>query len=166
MGVPKVDLTQWRLRIFGLVENEVSLTYEQIRSLPIARRRCDFHCVTGWSRLDDEWEGVWARDVLALAKPKPNARFLMAHSCDGYTTNLDLEVVLNDGMLVWAVNGQPLTPEHGYPLRLLVPSRYGWKSAKWLCGLELMADDKPGYWEQRGYHMRGDVWKEERYAEK
>lgn len=103
MGVPKVDLEQWRLRIFGLVEEEVSLTYEQIRSLPVVRRRCDFHCVTGWSRLDDEWEGVWAREVLALAKPKPNARFVMAHSCDGYTTNLDLEVVLNDGMLVRAV---------------------------------------------------------------
>lgn len=166
LGVPQVDLEQWRLRIFGLVENEVSLTYEEIRSLPVVRRRCDFHCVTGWSRLDDEWEGVWVRDVLALARPKPEARFVMAHSCDGYTTNLDLEVVLADGMLVWAVNGQPLTPEHGYPLRLLVPSRYGWKSAKWLWGLELMAEDKPGYWEQRGYHMRGDVWKEERYAEK
>ncbi|GBC97846.1 Protein-methionine-sulfoxide reductase catalytic subunit MsrP [bacterium HR17] len=163
-GVPVVDIAQWRLRLFGLVEREVALTFEQVRALPVVRRVCDFHCVTGWSRLGDEWEGVWVREVLALARPKPEARFVMAHSCDGYMTNLDLQVVLDDGMLVWAVNGEPLSPEHGYPLRLLVPSRYGWKSAKWLCGLELMAEDRPGYWEQRGYHMRGDVWAEERYS--
>ncbi len=162
---PHIDIEAWRLRLFGLVENEVELTYEQLRSLPVARREADFHCVTGWSRLGDVWEGVWVRDVVALAKPKPEARFVMVHCYDGYTTNLDLEVLMADGMFVWAVNGEPLTPEHGYPLRLLVPSRYGWKSAKWVHALEFLAEDKPGYWEERGYHMRGDVWAEERYRD-
>lgn len=164
-GAPHIDIAAWRLRLFGLVENEVELTYEQLRSLPVARREADFHCVTGWSRLGDVWEGVWVRDVVALAKPKQEARFVMVHCYDGYTTNLDLEVLMADGMFVWAVNGEPLTPEHGYPLRLLVPSRYGWKSAKWVHALEFLAEDKPGYWEERGYHMRGDVWAEERYRD-
>ncbi len=164
-GTPQIDIKDWRLRLFGLVEREVELTYEQIRSLPIARREADFHCVTGWSRLGDIWEGVWARDVIALAQPKPEAEFVMVHCYDGYTTNLDLKVLLEDGIFVWAVNGELLSPEHGFPLRLLVPSRYGWKSAKWISALEFMAEDKPGYWEERGYHMRADVWAEERYRE-
>ncbi len=164
-GVPTVDISSWRLRLFGLVEQEVELTYEQLKVLPIVRQEADFHCVTGWSRLGDVWEGVWVRDVVALAKPKPEARFVMVHCLDGYTTNLDLEVLLEEGMLVWAMNGALLSPEHGYPLRLLVPSRYGWKSAKWVHALEFMAEDKPGYWEERGYHMRGDVWAEERYRD-
>ncbi len=164
-GVPTVDISSWRLRLFGLVEQEVELTYEQLKVLPIVRQEADFHCVTGWSRLGDVWEGIWVRDVVALAKPKPEARFVMVHCLDGYTTNLDLEVLLEEGMLVWAMNGALLSPEHGYPLRLLVPSRYGWKSAKWVHALEFMAEDKPGYWEERGYHMRGDVWAEERYRD-
>ncbi len=164
-GVPTVDISSWRLRLFGLVEQEVELTYEQLKMLPIVRQEADFHCVTGWSRLGDVWEGVWVRDVVALAKTKPEARFVMVHCLDGYTTNLDLEVLLKEGMLVWAMNGELLSPEHGYPLRLLVPSRYGWKSAKWVHALEFMAEDKSGYWEERGYHMRGDVWAEERYRD-
>ncbi len=162
-GVPTVDIATWRLRLFGLVEREVELSYEQLKALPVVKRVADFHCVTGWSRLGDEWEGVWVRDVIALAQPKPEAQFVMVHCLDNYTTNLDLAVLMDDGMLVWAINGELLTPEHGYPLRLLVPSRYGWKSAKWVHALEFMAEDKPGYWEERGYHMRGDVWMEERY---
>lgn len=165
LGIPTVDIATWRLRIFGLVENEITLTYEQVRTFPAIRKEADFHCVTGWSRLGDVWEGVLVRDVLKLAQPKPEAQFVMVHSFDGYTTNLDLAVVMDEGMLVWSVNGEPLTPEHGYPLRLLVPSRYGWKSAKWVCAFELMAENVPGYWEERGYHMRGDVWAEERYGD-
>ena len=165
-GTPEIDMAKWRLKLFGLVEREIELTYEQIRSLPVARKEADFHCVTGWSRLGDVWEGVWVRDVVALAQPKPEAKFVMVHCYDGYTTNLDLHVLLEEGMLVWAVNGEPLAPEHGYPLRLIVPSRYGWKSAKWVSAFEFMAEDKPGYWEERGYHMRGDVWAEERYSER
>ncbi|MCS7254486.1 MAG: sulfite oxidase-like oxidoreductase [Armatimonadota bacterium] len=164
-GTPQIDIANWRLKLLGLVEREVELTYEQIRSLPIAHREADFHCVMGWSRLGDVWEGVWVRDVIAFAQPKPEAKFVIVHCYDGYTTNLDLQVLLEDGMLVWAVNGQNLTHEHGYPLRLIVPSRYAWKSAKWVSAFEFVAEDKPGYWEQRGYHMRGDVWAEERRKE-
>ncbi|MGQ9463569.1 MAG: sulfite oxidase-like oxidoreductase [Candidatus Fervidibacter sp.] len=164
-STPEIEITRWRFKLFGLVENELELNYEQIRSLPLVRREANFHCVTGWSRLGDVWEGVWARDVIALAKPKPEAQFVMVHCYDGYTTNLDLKVLLDEGMLVWAVNGEALSPEHGYPLRLLIPSRYGWKSAKWVHAFEFMAEDKPGYWEERGYHMRADVWAEERYRE-
>lgn len=163
-GTPTIDINEWRLRVFGLVEREIELTYEELRSLPVVRKEADFHCVTGWSRLGDVWEGVWVKDVMALAKPKLEARFVMVHCYDGYTTNLDLEVLVDEGMLVWSMNGEPLTPEHGYPLRLLVPSRYAWKGGKWVHALELMAEDKHGYWEEKGYHIRGDVWAEERYS--
>ncbi len=163
-GIPRIDVQQWRLSVIGRVKEPLSLTYDQVRQMPSVDRVCDFHCVTGWSRLGDRWTGIWARDLIVRAKPLPRASFVFVHSCDGYTTNLDLEIVLSDGMLVWAVNGQELTVEHGYPLRLLVPSRYGWKSAKWVHTLELMEEDRPGYWEERGYHMKGDVWAEERYG--
>lgn len=163
-GIPQIDLEQWRLSVIGLVENPLLLTYQEVRQLPAGDRVCDFHCVTGWTRLGDTWTGIWVRDLLALARPLPQAAFLFITCCDGYTTNLDLPVVREDGMLVWSINGQDLTIEHGFPLRLLVPSRYGWKSAKWVHTLELTEHDRPGYWEERGYHMRGDVWAEERYG--
>jgi len=164
-STPQIDIASWRLKLFGLVEKEIELTYEQVRSLPIARREADFHCVTGWSRLGDVWEGIWVREIVLLASPKPEAKFVMVHCYDGYRTNLDLHVLIDDGMLVWAINGEPLSPEHGFPLRLIVPSRYGWKSAKWVSAFEFMAEDEPGFWEERGYHMRGDVWAEERYQD-
>jgi len=165
-SVPKVDLETWRFRIFGLVAEEVSLTYPEFMSLPRTRVQCDIHCVTGWSRLDNEFEGVLARDVLRLAQVKPEAKYVMVHAEQGFTANLPVADLLRDDVLfAYRWNGQDLTPEHGWPLRLVVPHLYFWKSAKWVTGLELMEHDRPGFWEQHGYHMYGDPWKVQRYSE-
>ena len=124
----------------------------------------DFHCVTQWSRLNNLWVGVQFVEVLKQVKPKPEARYIMVHCYGGYTTNLPLDVLKEDDVLfAHQHEGKPLEEAHGGPLRLVVPSRYGWKSAKWVNGLEFMAKDKPGFWEERGYHMNGDPWKEERF---
>ena len=161
---PQIDLKEWRLQVSGLVEREVSLTWEQFLALPQTTVVADLHCVTQWSRLNNRWEGVPAREVLRLARPRPEGRYVMLHCYGGYTTNLPLDVLLGDDVLLaHRHDGQPLTPEHGWPLRLVVPQRYGWKSAKWVRGLEVMAEDEPGFWEQRGYNMNADPWKEERF---
>lgn len=161
---PRVGLAEWRLRLFGEVEEEVTLRWEDFRRLPVVRVRADFHCVTQWSRLDNLWEGVPAREVVALVRLKPTARFVMVHCYGGYTTNLPLEALLEEDVLfAFRHDGRDLTPEHGWPVRLVVPRRYGWKSAKWVNGLEFMGEDRPGFWEARGYHMNGDPWKEERF---
>lgn len=164
--VPQIDLQQWRFRIFGLVDQEVTLTYPEFMRLPRTKVTCDIHCVTRWSRLDNEFEGVLARDVLRLARLKPEARYAMIHAEGGFTTNLPLADLMRDDVLfAFRCNGEDLTPEHGWPLRLVVPHLYFWKSAKWVTGIELMAEDKPGFWEQQGYHMYGDPWKEQRYRD-
>ncbi len=164
-ATPRIDLKQWRLRIFGAVEEEKELTWEEFMALPQVRVKSDIHCVTGWSKLDNEWEGVLVRDVLALARPRPEANAVMVHCYGGYTTNVPLQDLLRDDVLLaYKHNGKELIPEHGWPLRLVVPHLYFWKSAKWVRGLELMREDRPGFWEMYGYHMRGDPWKEERYA--
>jgi len=163
--VPSFDPATWDLRLFGLVEEEVVLTYEQITALPTVRIVADIHCVTGWSKLDTVWEGVALRELMHHLRPLPEARYVMIHAEYGFTANLPLEALVDDDVLLaYRYNDAPLSPEHGYPLRLVVPKRYFWKSVKWVRGLEFMAQDRPGFWEQRGYHNDGDPWKEERFA--
>ena len=162
-STPKVDLDTWKFRVFGLVEQEVELNWDQFTKLPWTTVTADFHCVTQWSSLDNTWEGVTFPELMALAQPKPEAKFVMAHCFGGYTTNLPLEVAMEEGLLAHKQDGEPLGEGHGWPLRLIMPSRYGWKSAKWLNGIELIAEDAPGFWEQRGYNNNADPWKEERF---
>lgn len=163
-GVPRFDPATWDFRVWGLVENPIRLSYEEFRKLPVVEIATDVHCVTRWSKLDMTWEGVPMRHVLELAKPKPEARFAIAHAEAGFTANLPLEAIVDDDVLLaHRANGQAITPEHGWPLRLLVPKRYFWKSAKWLRGLEFTAEDHPGFWEQNGYNNNADPWLEERY---
>ena len=162
-STPKVDLDTWKFRVFGLVEQEVELTWDQFTKLTWTTVTADFHCVTQWSSLDNTWEGVTFPDLMTLAQPKPEAKFVMAHCFGGYTTNLPLEVAMEEGLLTHKQDGEPLGEGHGWPLRLIIPSRYGWKSAKWLNGIELIAEDAPGFWEQRGYNNNADPWKEERF---
>ena len=162
--VPRADLASWDLAVFGLVENELRLTYEELRALPTKEVVADIHCVTGWSRLGDTWQGVAIQEILGRARPLPEARYVMAHCEYGYTTSVPLEVLDDeDVMLCYGWNGRDLSEEHGFPLRLLVPKKYFWKSAKWLRGLEFMPRNRLGFWEQRGYHDEADPWKEQRY---
>lgn len=163
---PGVTHEDWQLTLFGLVGQELTLDWEALMRLPQTRLRFDFHCVTTWSQLDMDWEGVLAREIIALAEPLPEARYVTLHGYDGYTTNLPLAALLDDDVLIaHSFEDSPLSDEHGGPVRLMVPKRYGWKSAKWLRGIEFHAEDRPGYWEVRGYHNEADPWKEERYSE-
>ena len=166
-SVPKVDpkSENWRLRIFGLVENEYELSYDEIRAMPSVDVVCDIHCVTHWSRLDNTFTGVSTKSILERVKVKPNARFVMCHSEAGFTVNVPLnEFIAEDCILAYAWDGKDLAAEHGWPLRGLVPRLYLWKSAKWIRGIELRATDAPGFWEQNGYHMHGNPWTEERFG--
>ena len=164
-GVPNFDKSTWALRLWGLVEAEQSLTYDELTSMPTRRIVADIHCVTGWSKLNTAWEGVLFRDLLARAGLRSAARFVMIHAEQDYTTNLPLSAALDDDVLLaWKYDDAVLSPEHGCPLRLVVPKRYFWKSAKWVRGVELMAEDRLGFWERHGYHNNADPWKEERYA--
>ena len=163
--VPGVDLATWRFEVRGAVERPVSLTWDELLALPRRETACDMHCVTRWSRYDNVFEGVPVQDVLARAGVKPGAAYVLVHAEQNYTTNLplsDLDRPAN--LLALSHNGEPLTPEHGGPVRLLVPHLYLWKSAKWVTGFQLLEEDYPGFWEQNGYHMRGDPWQEERYG--
>ena len=161
---PKIDLDTWRFRVFGLVEDELELDWQQFFSLDKTTVDAEFHCVTQWSRLDNTWEGVAFNELIKLVNPKPQAKFVMVHCYGGYTTNLALDALQDsDVLFAHRHDGAPLPAEHGGPLRLVVPKRYGWKSAKWANGVELMAEDAPGFWEQRGYHMEGDPLKEQRF---
>ena len=164
-SIPRVDLTTWTFTVSGLVDEPVTLSYAEFKRLPRRTLTADVHCVTRWSMLDSTWEGVPVSEVLQLARPKPEATHVMVHAEQGFTSNLSLDdLVRDENMLVDTRNGEPIAPEHGWPLRLFVPHLYFWKSAKWVRGFELMAGDKPGFWEQYGYHMRGDPWQEERYG--
>lgn len=160
------DLDKWDLRIFGLVEEPVRLTWDELMALPRISYTVDIHCVTRWSKLDTTWTGVPWTEILKLVRVKSDATHLLEHAEYGFTTNIGLDVLAADpyAMLAFEYDGKPLEPEHGYPLRMLVPSKYFWKSAKWLRGLEFMHGDKPGFWEQNGYHMAGDPWREERFG--
>jgi DMSO/TMAO reductase YedYZ molybdopterin-dependent catalytic subunit len=164
--VPAVDRDIWQLEVFGLVERPLRLCWEEFRALPRIKVFADFHCVTQWSRLGNLWEGVWARHVLELAGVRPEARYVVPGGYDdGWTTNLPLEDFLADDVLLADTHdGEPLDPDHGGPVRLMVPRLYAWKSAKWLKSLELVAEDRAGYWERGGYHMYGDPWTEQRFG--
>jgi DMSO/TMAO reductase YedYZ molybdopterin-dependent catalytic subunit len=170
-AVPRVDLRTWDFRIDGLVEKPVRLTWEEFNKLPQTEIRCDIHCVTRWSRFDNRFEGVLFTEVMKLVTPEPaspaggpGARFAMLRGEHGYTTNLPLsDLMMPDTIFALKHDGGPLSAEHGYPLRLIVPHLYLWKSVKWARGFTLIAEDDPGFWEQNGYHMRGDPWKEQRY---
>jgi DMSO/TMAO reductase YedYZ molybdopterin-dependent catalytic subunit len=163
---PAIELDKWRFRVFGLVEEEISLDWEQFTALEKLTIDAEFHCVTQWSRLENTWEGVAFTEIMKLVKPAPAARFVMFHCYGGYTTNLGLDVLQDDDVLfAYRHDGAPLEREHGGPLRLVVPKRYGWKSAKWVNGLEFMAQDAPGFWEANGYHMDGDQLKEQRFSD-
>ncbi|MED4601509.1 sulfite oxidase-like oxidoreductase [Paenibacillus validus] len=158
------DMSKWDLRLFGLVEEEVTLSYKQFLALPMREFHNDIHCVTTWSKLDNVWEGVSVATIMELVKLKPEAKYVMLHAEHGWTTNLPLDDFLRDTTFLGIRhNGQLLTPEHGAPVRAVVPHLYFWKSAKWLRGIEFMEKDKPGFWERNGYHMYGDPFKEQRY---
>jgi DMSO/TMAO reductase YedYZ molybdopterin-dependent catalytic subunit len=166
-NVPKVDpwRADWKLGVYGHVENPYELTYAEIRAMPTVDVVCDIHCVTHWTRLNNVFTGVPTRLIIERAKPLADARYVMCHGENGYTTNLSLEEFTGDDcILAYQWEGKDLTPDHGWPLRGLVPRLYLWKSAKWLRGIELLAADAPGFWEQNGYHMHGDPWKEERFG--
>jgi DMSO/TMAO reductase YedYZ molybdopterin-dependent catalytic subunit len=162
--LPSTDVAAWDLTVFGLVEQELRLTYDELRALPARDVVADIHCVTGWSRLGDTWTGVAVQEVLRRCRPRPEVTHVMAHCEFGYTTGVPLEVLDDDDVLLChGRNGRDLTPEHGFPLRLLVPKKYFWKSAKWLRGLEFMPRSRLGFWEQRGYHDEADPWQEQRF---
>lgn len=163
--VQKVDVRKWRFTITGLVEKKVELTFEQFMALPMTKVDSDIHCVTGWSKLDNIWEGISTSEIKKIAKILPEAKFVMVHSAGGFTTNLSMEDFFQpDVLFALKRNGETIAPEHGYPVRLVVPRLYFWKSAKWVEGVEFMREDKPGFWESHGYHIRGDPWREERYS--
>ncbi len=166
-SVPQVPTETWRLEITGLVERPLALAWNEFRSLPRVKVFADFHCVTRWSRLGNVWEGVSTREIMNRAGVKPEARFALPLGYDGgWTTNLPLEYYLaEDALFADTHDGQPLDPDHGGPVRLIVPQLYAWKSAKWVKGVELSARDESGYWEQGGYHDRGDPWTEERFRD-
>jgi DMSO/TMAO reductase YedYZ molybdopterin-dependent catalytic subunit len=163
--VPGVDTATWTFGVDGLVERPFTITYDELLALPRAVVSCDMHCVTHWSRLDNTFEGVAVRGLLQRAGVRPEARFALVSAEQGFTTNLPLaDLDRDDTLIALKHDGAWLTPEHGWPARLLVPHLYLWKSAKWVRGLTLLDDDVPGFWEQNGYHMRGDPWTEERYG--
>lgn len=166
LGVqPHVPTETWRLDVDGAVANPISLDWAQFMELPQAEDQSDIHCVTQWSRYDNRWQGVKTATLLALVQPRPEARHVILHSHDGYTTNLLLEHFAEDDCLIaHSHDGVPLTREHGAPARVIVPRYYFWKSAKWIKRIELSAVDQPGFWEVRGYHNVGDPWLEERYG--
>ena len=159
------DLSQWDLRVFGLVEEEKSFSFEEILAMPKTQITTDIHCVTRWTKLDTTWEGVLFRDFLKYASVKPDAKYVIAHCEHGFSANLPLAAMLEDDVLLaYNYGGKRLDPDHGYPLRTLAPKKYFWKSAKWLRGLEFSAHDKLGFWEQAGYHNEADPWLEQRFT--
>jgi len=174
--VPRFNPATWDLRVWGEVENETRWTWDEFSQLPRTRILMDIHCVTRWSKFDTSWEGVSVRTLIdqGLIKLLPSARYVLQHAEYGFTVNLPLEVVLQDNFLLAThFNGEPITPDHGYPLRAVIgfiPNRpdlktpYFWKGAKWLRGLQFLAQDHPGFWEQAGYHNEADIWNEERFG--
>jgi DMSO/TMAO reductase YedYZ molybdopterin-dependent catalytic subunit len=165
-SVPRTDLSTWDFRVYGLVDSPVTFSWEQFKALPRKQVATDIHCVTRWTKLDTTWEGVAIQTILDLAGIRPEARFVLAHCEQGYTANMPLEVLDDDDVLLAdTFDGKPLELDHGYPLRLLVPKRYFWKSAKWIRGLEFLDHDVLGFWERYGYNNDADPWKEERFSD-
>lgn len=162
--VPRFDPTRWDFRVNGLVENPIRLSWDEFKALPLTAMTVDIHCVTRWSRFDTHFEGVLFKVIHERVKPRPQAQFVLVHAEQGFTTNLPLEDLLRENVIfALRADGADLEPEHGYPVRLVVPHLYFWKSAKWVRGLEFMASDRPGFWERNGYHRYGDPWKEQRF---
>ncbi|HTN44443.1 MAG TPA: sulfite oxidase-like oxidoreductase [Nitrospiria bacterium] len=162
---PEVPLERWSLDINGLVENPVTWDWRDFMAQPQIRLVSDFHCVTTWSTFDNRWEGVSFKRLLEVVRPKPGAKHVLFASYDGYSTNVPLSVLNDDDVLIahrW--NDQPLTREHGGPARMVIPKRYGWKSAKWIKEMVFLAEDRPGFWEVRGYSNTADPWTEDRYS--
>jgi DMSO/TMAO reductase YedYZ molybdopterin-dependent catalytic subunit len=163
--VPKLAREHWRLDLYGALDRPVSLDWQAFMALPQSNFTTDIHCVTTWSRYDNAWAGVAVRDVLDIVQPADDATFVMLYGSDGYTTNLPLsDFAAMDALFVHRWDGAPLTSEHGGPVRVVVPHLYFWKSAKWIKAVEFLTADAPGYWEDNGYHMRGDPWAEQRYS--
>jgi DMSO/TMAO reductase YedYZ molybdopterin-dependent catalytic subunit len=165
-SIPRVDLATWDFKVYGEVDSPFTLTWKEFKALPRKTVHTDIHCVTRWTKLDTDWEGVAIQEILSRAQLRDTARFVVAHCEQGYTANLPLSVLDDEDVLLADIfGGEPLDPEHGYPLRLLVPKRYFWKSAKWIRGLEFLPQDRLGFWERYGYNNDADPWKEERYSE-
>jgi DMSO/TMAO reductase YedYZ molybdopterin-dependent catalytic subunit len=164
-GPPRIDLSTWTFGVSGLVKSDLSFDWKEFQALPRVRVFADMHCVTRWSRLGNVWEGVATREILRRAEALPEARFVVVHGYDHeFTTNLPLEAFASEDVLLADIHdGQPISLEHGGPLRLVVPRLYAWKSAKWVKRVELVSEDEPGFWERAGYHDVGDPWKEERF---
>jgi DMSO/TMAO reductase YedYZ molybdopterin-dependent catalytic subunit len=159
------DLSKWDLTVFGLVENPQVFTYDQLMNWPQIEVSTDIHCVTGWSRLDNKWTGISSSELLNHITVKKEARYVIFHAEEGWTSNIPIEDFLGAAaLLAHSHNGEPLTPKHGFPLRAVVPHLYFWKSAKWLRKIEFTATDHPGFWERNGYHNHGDPWKEQRFS--
>jgi DMSO/TMAO reductase YedYZ molybdopterin-dependent catalytic subunit len=164
-STPKTELATWDFKVFGEVDSPFSLTWTEFKALPRKTVQTDIHCVTRWTKLDTNWEGVPIQEILGRAQLRPAAQFVLAHSEQGYTANLPLSILDDDDVLLAdTFGGQPLELEHGWPLRLLVPKRYFWKSAKWIRGLEFVDHDILGFWERYGYNNDADPWKEERFS--
>ncbi|HLY56657.1 MAG TPA: sulfite oxidase-like oxidoreductase [Stellaceae bacterium] len=163
--LPEISTSTWHLAVDGEVENRLDWDWAALMAQPQVEDVSDMHCVTTWSRFDNRWQGVGVRHVLTLARPTPSARFAVLHSYDGYTTNVPLASLDDtDVLLAHHWNGEPIPREHGGPVRALIPKLYLWKSAKWLKRIELTRDNRPGFWEVRGYHDVGDPWTEQRYG--
>jgi len=164
-SVPRFDPATWDFRITGLVASPIKLSWDEFNKLPRIETASDFHCVTRWSRFDNRWSGVSVRELLHRAQPGPSAAYVLVHAEQGYTANVPLTDLLHDNVLLATHHdGEPLPLDHGYPLRLIVPHLYAWKSVKWVRGFELLDHDQAGFWEQNGYHMYGDPWKEQRFS--
>ena len=163
-GVPEVDVQKWRLWTKGLVANPLSLTFEELQKLPQVKLTRDFHCVTAWGIKDVVWEGVAFRELARLTGVKPEARWVMFHCEDGYTAPVPLEdAMVEDSLIAFRMNGKPIPMEQGFPVRPFIPHLYGWKSAKWLTGIEFLQEYQDGYWEAYSYHERGNIWEQERF---
>jgi DMSO/TMAO reductase YedYZ molybdopterin-dependent catalytic subunit len=164
-SVPTTDLARWDLRVFGQVESELRLTWEELTALPARETTQDIHCVTRWSRFDTTFRGVHWRELAKLVEPRPTARFVVAHAEQGFTANVPISYLEDENaLLAYEADGEELTPDHGWPLRLVIPGKYFWKSAKWLRAIELRSTDQPGFWERYGYHNDADPWQEQRYG--
>lgn len=163
-SVPRFDPAKWDFRVWGEVETPLRLTWREFGLLPRIKSVSDFHCVTRWSRFDNTWEGVAFREILKLVRPKPAASYVLVHAEQGYTANVPLtDLDREDVLFATHHDNQPLPADHGYPLRLIVPHLYAWKSVKWVRGLEFLSRDAAGFWEQNGYHIYGDPFREQRF---
>ena len=164
-SVPRTDLATWDLRVYGEVEEPLTLRWDELTALPSREITIDIHCVTRWSRFDTSFRGVHWSELAKLVKPKPSAHFVVAHAEQNFTANVPLAALEDENaLLAYEADGEPLAAEHGWPLRLVIPTKYFWKSAKWLRAIELRSEDQPGFWERYGYHNDADYWKEERYG--